>query len=316
VRPIRVTSPSSASPGAFARTATIAAALVAAFACAGCEVRGNMTALDDMQTVNTPDPVDAESHDASSTVTGRDAGADVVGASPYQGNPLCHASPSMSTSQCFPDIAATAKACNLAPDGGLYDPSAGYDMAVLACRVASDADGGSAMCTPAGSGKDGAMCSKPTDCAAGFECIDTGIAGTSPSCREYCCAGESECDSAHFCDIQSIVMRTKTKVPVCMPIDPSAGCTLLGSTCPDGETCSIVRANGATACVDVGQAMVGDECDDQHCARDLVCLGTPGQRRCFQLCMTAKPSAERCSTAQTCQSSLPLFPDPAIGFCH
>jgi hypothetical protein len=184
-------------------------------------------------------------------------------------------------------------------------------MAELACHVESDADGGYATCTPAGDRKGGDMCSAPTDCAAKFECVDTG------TCREYCCAGESECDSLHFCDIQLVAVKAQTKVPVCMPIEPPGGCTLLGSTCPqpDTQTCSIVRSTGATACVAIGPGMVGDECDDQHCGRDLVCLGTPGQRRCYQLCEVAKPS-ERCSPQQTCVSPLPLFQDNTIGFCH
>jgi hypothetical protein len=75
-----------------------------------------------------------------------------------------------------------------------------------------------------------------------------------------------------------------------------------------------VRENGETSCVAVGPAKAGDLCDEDHCGRDLVCLGTPGERRCYQLCHTA--AAAECSSSQACKGGLPLFPDSAIGICQ
>jgi hypothetical protein len=76
-----------------------------------------------------------------------------------------------------------------------------------------------------------------------------------------------------------------------------------------------VSDDGATSCVSVGSVAAGADCDTQHCAADLVCLGTPGQRRCYQLCLTAG-GAYDCPSSQTCTGGLPLFPDTRVGICQ
>jgi hypothetical protein len=118
-----------------------------------------------------------------------------------------------------------------------------------------------------------------------------------------------------FCDIQPTTQASGVEVPVCMPIHPASGCTLLDPTaCPATETCAVVRDDGSTSCVAIGGAKAKEQCDTQHCAANLVCLGTPGSRTCFQLCLTA--TAEGCSANQQCQGGLPLFPDPTYGICQ
>jgi hypothetical protein len=230
------------------------------------------------------------------------------------GSPLCN----VSFSSCNPDDPRTARAswCGLAPDGGLYSASAGYDNAQLACHVlpAINQPGVLPACTAAGSLNDTSptACSAPTDCQAGFECVAGG------SCRHYCCAGECF-DPTEFCDIQQTAQNSSIPVPVCAPIH---SCALLdqasdAGSCAPGQTCSVVRVeNGATSCVATGGADAGAECDTEHCAAGLVCLGTAGDRHCYKLCHTAPGSADCPVDRPTCRGGLPLFPLPGIGICQ
>jgi hypothetical protein len=241
------------------------------------------------------------------------AAADGTAASTYQGNPLCKASRLLG---CYPDDTLspmTANTCG--PIAGLNDSGA-----MLACHVEPGAQGPHAVCLPAGTGRSGSACAAPTDCASGFECVGGGPMNV---CRPYCCGGQDRCASddagtGEFCDIQSAV-PSQTSVPVCMPVRP---CTLLNDAdaahadCMHrSETCSVVSDDGVTSCVSVGPVPVGGGCDTDHCAADLVCLGTPGQRRCYQLCLTMGGTSD-CPSTQTCKGGLPLFPDPRVGICQ
>jgi hypothetical protein len=234
------------------------------------------------------------------------------------GSPLCGASnTAASTMSCNPDNPTTATACDIAPDA-----QAGYPNAALACRIVA-ADGANTasglvqpVCAAAGTGGDGAWCKASSECAPAYDCVGAG------TCQRYCCSGNVECVASEFCDIQPTTQTTGILIPVCMPIQPAAGCELLpdpsAPSCPMDQTCSVVRENGATSCVAVGAATAGDECDDTHCQAGLVCIGTPGQRRCYQLCHTNAAGVGDCSTTQqqTCKGGLPLFPDPSIGICQ
>jgi hypothetical protein len=232
-------------------------------------------------------------------------------ARPNVGSPLCNASRSFG---CYPDDPTTANAqeCGLAPDGGVYDASGGYDNIQLACRVApAHRDAGPhPACAPAGTATDGMSCSASDDCEAGYECISDG------TCRRYCCAGDCA-NRDQFCDIQQMSGST-ANVPVCMPIH---SCGLLdqldAGSCPRSQTCAVVRDNGATSCVDPGPRRAGAECDTDQCARGLVCLGTSGDRHCYVLCHTALGATECASTTkQMCMGGLPLFPVPGLGICE
>ncbi len=263
--------------------------------------------------VHSPGGPDASDAAAMATQTD-DAGV----AGLVSGSPLCAGSDGDGGSlvrTCDPDSPTPAGMCStLAPDGGLYNPSGGYADASLACRVVPSASiatggiGGSPTCALPGPGTDGASCEGGSDCAAGFDCVGPGV------CRHYCCAGNGPCAGSQFCDIQPLAHATTTQVPVCVPIEPPGGCGLLAAaSCPSGETCAVVREDGATSCVENGSAKAGDSCETQHCAAGLVCLGTAGLRMCFTLCHT---SSATCVAPDTCQGGLPLFQDPTIGVCR
>jgi hypothetical protein len=107
-------------------------------------------------------------------------------------------------------------------------------------------------------------------------------------------------------------------VPVCVPLSSGLNglpCVLLNdATCAPDEQCSVVRDNGATSCITVGTAQDGESCEREHCARDFVCLGPLGSRRCAPLCKTLEPG--QCMAGRTCIGTLPLFPNPTVGVCQ
>ncbi len=272
----------------------------------GCDYYVAASGQDSVPTVQNLVPLDAGDAGDAFVAEG-DGGAQA----PVTGSPLCGATTAAAAAAtpCNPDSPTTAMACGLTPDAATDDGD-------VACRVvpASGANTSSGMvqavCAPAGPGEDGSWCKMSAECAAGYDCVGAG------TCQHYCCAGNDECVASEFCDIQPTTQMTGLLVPVCMPISPASGCALLGgsSVCPDAQTCSVVRENGATSCVAVGAQKAGQECDEAHCAADLVCLGTPGERTCYQLCHTS--TAAECSSTQTCKGGLPLFPDPSIGICQ
>ncbi len=186
-----------------------------------------------------------------------------------------------------------------------------------ACRITKSTDAGSyaSGCGPADRrGVDGEECHSGADCAPGFECID-GDQGA--VCRRYCCAASSCIEHVSknggptFCDIQKMVDHREHSAPVCMPLKK---CTLLheGDCFGTEETCALVTDKGENGCVPIGDANVGDSCDEQHCAKDLTCLGSPGDRKCFQLCRT---DGADCPTNQTCTTGA-VFQNPAFGVCR
>ena len=268
--------------------------------------------------------------DAAPTGTAEDDGGsgDAELAPSVQSSELCVGTNAQasSTLMCDPDLPSTASYCDKAPDGGAYDPSANYGNSILACRVQPSSAGNSSdlglgpLCSVAGSGTAGDACTAATDCAAGFDCVGTG--GT---CRHYCCAGNSQCGPQDFCDIQPLATANTTRIPVCMPIVacslesalPGAMAGDAGVGCPDSngvdETCGIVREDGTTGCVEVGDRIAGESCDTGHCQAGLVCLGALNARLCYALCNTTR---SQCMAPMTCQGGLPLFQDPTVGVCR
>ncbi|MDP8998660.1 MAG: hypothetical protein M3O46_00950 [Myxococcota bacterium] len=253
---------------------------------------------------------DPDSEDAGpSSGAAADAPPFATASASTLGSPLCNAAVWMG---CYPDDPTVAKACSLAPDGGVYSASAGYDNVALACHVERVKNGSDVkpVCTAAGGATDGMACRDSVDCAPGYECVGD------RTCRHYCCAGSCSRQD-EFCDIQPTASDLTLTVPVCMTI---RSCGLLdqptdAGSCPRNQTCAVVDENGATSCVVAGQGKPGDSCDTDHCARWLTCVGTSGHRRCYELCHTmAKPS--ECSAKETCTGGLPLFPVPGIGICQ
>jgi hypothetical protein len=224
------------------------------------------------------------------------------------------ASPNPTTSVCAPPDAGTSSSSS---GGTVSDAS----LLANACRVGKIANDGYAPvnCQLADrGGSDGAACQRGSDCAPGFECIDSDKGGV---CRRYCCSGScgdhtSQNGGPTFCDIQT-QLDVSHKAPVCMPLKK---CKLLrAGECTANETCAIVTEKGDTGCVPKGTVKAGGSCDEDHCAsaagtEELTCLGTPGDRRCYQLCRMDGsgipcPADQRCATGAA-------FQDTSFGVCR
>jgi hypothetical protein len=243
---------------------------------------------------------------------GFDAGprADAAAVPAYpNGDPLCRVAVGLNPT-CNPQDD------NKTADGGsnatqqclsLLDVDGG-DAGSYACHV-TKVNGGEVrpMCLPEGQSHE--SCVQQSSCSAGYECVgqQTG------ACHRYCCNHEA-CDSMSFCDVQSIFGAGDIKVPVCMPMSP---CKLLADGCGP-QTCSVVdEQRGATSCVDIGPRVVGQECETDHCAKDLVCLGTIGARKCFKLCDMSGASMYQCPPGEQCKANSVIFPGPdGIGICR
>jgi hypothetical protein len=259
------------------------------------------------------------------------AGGDCLVPPASAGSPLCGIPASGAV--CDPDLGGALDAgpgCGSAPgpssdggadgasDGGLEAgaPSdAGPAGSSLACRVLGEADGSVApACAVAGSGDDGAACTRGADCAAGFECVGTPGKGV---CRRYCC--DNACaapatdagGSPPFCDIEPVAASPTLAVPVCVQ-KPSC---VPFTPCPDPtETCAVVDSQGTTACVAQGAQTVGEDCERAHCRAGLACWGVFPERTCAQLCDAVNP----CPGGQTCQSNYSNFgsEDTSLGICQ
>ncbi len=277
-------------------------ALAAPLLFAACSDRGASS----IPPMATPTVIRAYEPDAADASVPEDVAEPAVGpAVTYQGSPLCLASRSPG---CYPDDMINA--CDIVPEAGSLGVEADANVnATPACHVVFDGTKVGTTCLASTvAGMYGSTCSHSTECSPGYECVEGG------TCRHYCCSGNSACSDNQFCDVQPVAESPSTLVPVCLTQNP---CVLLNEdTCPPSEQCAVVRDNGATSCVAVGTAQDGQSCEQEHCARDLVCLGALGSRRCEPLCHTA-PFPSTCkSTNRTCIGTLPLFPNPTVGVCQ
>ena len=287
-------------------TVLIFVLLVAPITGAGCGYSGVVAPLTEEHKTDDGGPavesgaVEAGDGETSPTFVMSDAGV----VQPTVGSPLCNAS---AATGCYPDSPTPARACPL--DGGTEMPDAS-----LACRIVADSDGVNPepVCATPGQASEGQPCQSSSDCAAALDCVVVG-ASSSPQCARYCCLGNSACSAVQFCDVEPLLSPMFTKVPVCVQM---AHCELLSptpaGTCTGDTTCSVVREDGQTSCVEVGNAAAGEPCDSLHCGVGLACLGTSGSRRCFKLCHTT--ASDECG-AESCLGGAPLFSD-GFGICQ
>lgn len=217
----------------------------------------------------------------------------------FRGSPLCQV-----TTGCMPDDETPS--CENHVENG-----ADAATAELKCRIQV----GKSECVSGmdRAGVDGVACERGTECAPGFECVDSDRGGV---CRRYCCSANSCSEQVSmsggptFCDIQRMVDDSSHLAPVCMPLKK---CKLLhDGDCSTNETCGIVTDKGESGCVPTGNAAVGAPCDDEHCKEQLTCLGSPGDKRCFKVCRT---NGTDCGSTETCTTNA-LFQNPAFGVCQ
>ena len=258
-----------------------------------------------------------------------DAGAGTKPVDGIKSNPLCAAKSStcdpQSTNVADAGSTATADCIRLLPtvdagvpdahdkDGGVPPPP---PTTPYACHVAHNpaGPGVAPVCMPEGTTT--GTCTQSAQCHAGYECTGDG-ANLDGQCRRYCCEADA-CDPKSFCDVQPIVASAGIMVPVCMPL---ATCDLLSQStyqCP-GQQCGIAldsKGLELKTCLDIGPRGIGENCETDHCQKDLTCLGTPGARTCFQLCDTTKGATGfGCPMGETCKASGTTFKGGNVGIC-
>lgn len=230
----------------------------------------------------------------------QDAGVSVNDAAPAKktvGNPLCK----RAASDCNPDESYSA-ACAQASDGG----DGGLAVTCRVSRYSSD----SPVCATAGKGVDGDSCSAPSECAAGFDCVEDQQNGAR-RCRHYCCEAPCTVGSGNKKMYCGIGVAAGAKVPVCLP---AVTCPLMAvAACPSGSTCSIVRDDGSTSCTPVGPQRAGEACDRENCGAGLTCIGNAGAQKCYKICR--ENAAEECPTGERCVGGPPLFKEGGFGLC-
>lgn len=205
-----------------------------------------------------------------------------------------------SAAACVPGPESTDCALGGNPNMGGGSSTGG---AKLACQLVVESSAVSAKCGYAGEAGDGDPCETASDCRAGLGCGATAVTGV---CREYCCGDPEKCPSNTYC-APTPMAEADEQVPLCVPATP---CELLNDAahCQPDETCTIVRADGTTSCVELPPAdEAGHEGEKCPCAAGLVCSsGT-----CLKLCHAG---SDECGPNAICQGGYKPYP-PEIGFC-
>jgi hypothetical protein len=190
-------------------------------------------------------------------------------------------------------------------------PSGGEPSGATArgCHVVADDDGEpESVCVAVGDGAIDAPCQTAADCAAGAACIPTEQAGNQTAsgiCRPYCCDDVEACDVGSFCAPRPQAEDADLEVPVCVAVTP---CELLKEdACAPGLTCSVVREDGTTSCVEPG---TGGLCQPCPCAAGFVCAVHTGL--CEKLCRT-DGTGDDCGGG-FCQGGSSDYPS-GIGVC-
>ncbi len=188
--------------------------------------------------------------------------------------------------------------------GGAASGGAGASSSLRgACRPTLASGEVVAACESAGTGTDSAPCLTGADCAPGFACVGEVGAG---QCRPFCCEASTSCGGAAYCALRPMLSDLQaqanavSQVPVCVPAD---NCSLDepypcddpdSCVCGSGAHCTVVRADGMTACVVPG---VGQQNEPCPCARGYIC--SPVAQICMKLCKTAV--ADSCGATGLCQ---------------
>jgi hypothetical protein len=174
------------------------------------------------------------------------------------------------------------------------------------CQIVPTETGAVAECATPGTFKEGEPCEKTANCGPSLGCVrmESGVA----VCRPYCCGDIEACSPGSYCSLgamaEDTINDTPIQIPVCVPATP---CTPLDdTTCPEERTCTLVRTDGTTSCIEPGGGKEGDACP---CAAGHVCsLST---NTCRALCHAG---GNDCPSGMLCQGGSAGFPD-GIGVC-
>ncbi len=191
-------------------------------------------------------------------------------------------------------------------EGGAGGAGGGSGAEASTCHlVLAEEDEVVGECTTAGLQDWTEACLAPTDCGPGLGCVESGV------CRPYCCGELEACPTHTYCALRPLAVTSgqeqagNPEIPVCVP---TQDCELLNdATCTNGQTCTIVRVDGTTSCVEPGEGAAGDECP---CQQGHVCAVAINQ--CLELCRLGYP--EDCPDNHTCQGGSTGYPT-GFGAC-
>lgn len=157
-------------------------------------------------------------------------------------------------------------------------------------------------CGVSGSQDMGEACSSAIDCAPGLGCVGD---AESARCLPYCCGLDSPCNDDSYCTHSPLYDELSTGtpvplIPVCEPVD---GCSLSepfpcsegkDCSCGPGEACTVVRADGATACT-VPSPNGQGEGEDCPCMAGFICSQSEDGGSCRRLCQLDDSEERGCS---------------------
>lgn len=210
----------------------------------------------------------------------------------------------------FSDLCGSGLPCQ---PGGLQCPArnVGPEAPADGCYLAPDGSGGvEASCAPAGTRLAEEPCATSTDCLPDHGCVATSTGGV---CRPYCCGDVEACPENTFCALRPVFEDAQgnppSRVPVCSPIAP---CEPLAAKtgCPEGQACTVLRADGTAGCTEAGAGTRGEPCP---CAEGFVC--SKSANTCKQLChLDAKEDLAECPEGSFCLGGGEGYPE-GIGVC-
>lgn len=149
-------------------------------------------------------------------------------------------------------------------------------------------------CLPAGTRAVGESCSWQ-QCQPGLICASDGY------CRHMCCGADwSVCQANESCTGAIELLPSGSKVPLSAGVgvcEPTDECDVFdSSTCPVGQSCSIVDSRGGVRCLPSGTAEAYDSCSaNSLCKPGLICIaGKNGLGQCRRLCRAEPAGVPAC----------------------
>ncbi len=163
-------------------------------------------------------------------------------------------------------------------------------------------------CTAAGTGGQGNICEKPSECQPGFSCTTV---GNVPACKQRCVVGgtDNTCPVDTECfgfQPKQIVDGTEFGACVgCLP-SPQEGCAA-------GETCDLTSLTVyAPKCVKAGTLKVGSLCKTtSDCLVGLTCAGV-----CTEYCPKPEVGDDICEGSPCYQGATDAGPVPGAFLCQ
>ena len=172
-------------------------------------------------------------------------------------------------------------------------------------------------CGAAGTQSVDEACTSSRDCEPGLGCVGTVRSGR---CLPFCCTiGADTCQDGYYCAERPLrdEMFGEARGPLVPVCDRADDCSLgeredcegPRCVCGPGTACSLVRPDGATACVTPGLGLANESCP---CAAGYHCSQAATPPTCVKMCALDEEDSTTCGPG-VCQAT-PVLPD-GWGIC-